>query len=225
MQVFYFMIGIYKIVSPTKKIYIGQSIDIEKRFIIYKNLNCKSQKRLYHSFNKHGVSSHVFSVIEECEVFELNDKERYYQEIYCATGIKGMNCMLTKSNDRSGKHSDKTLLKFREVRKNISKETRKKQSIAQLGRKHSDETKLKMSKSALGVVFSLETINRMSVSAKKRGYSEKNREANSKIVLDFSTGVYYNSCVDASNCLKIKYSALKAMLSGQNNNRTNLKYV
>ena len=44
---FYFciMIGIYKITSPTKRIYIGQSINIEKRFKSYEKLNCKSSDR------------------------------------------------------------------------------------------------------------------------------------------------------------------------------------
>lgn len=34
--------GIYKIISPTGKIYIGQSIDIEKRWKAYKRLNIYS---------------------------------------------------------------------------------------------------------------------------------------------------------------------------------------
>ena len=34
-------IGIYKITSPTRKIYIGQSINIEKRQSQYRNLNKK----------------------------------------------------------------------------------------------------------------------------------------------------------------------------------------
>ena len=37
-------IGIYKITSPSNKIYIGQSINIERRFKEYKTLkNCKFQ--------------------------------------------------------------------------------------------------------------------------------------------------------------------------------------
>ena len=46
------MIGIYKITNPTNKIYIGQSIDIKKRFNQYKNLQCKGQKALYSSLLK-----------------------------------------------------------------------------------------------------------------------------------------------------------------------------
>jgi predicted GIY-YIG superfamily endonuclease len=45
------MIGIYKITSPTNKVYIGQSLDIEKRFVNYKGLFCKQQTKLYNCLN------------------------------------------------------------------------------------------------------------------------------------------------------------------------------
>ena len=48
------MIGIYKITSPSGKIYIGQSKDIEKRFKAYKNLKCKGQPYIYRSLLKYG---------------------------------------------------------------------------------------------------------------------------------------------------------------------------
>ena len=50
------MIGIYKITSPTGRIYIGQSIDIEKRIIKYQNIKCKSQRLLYNSLFKYGFN-------------------------------------------------------------------------------------------------------------------------------------------------------------------------
>ena len=47
------MIGIYKITNPKEKVYIGQSIDIEKRWKrYYYTLNCKSQTALYRSLKK-----------------------------------------------------------------------------------------------------------------------------------------------------------------------------
>ena len=49
------MIGIYKIISPSGKIYIGQSRNIDKRFQQYKRLNCAKQPRLYNSFIKYGI--------------------------------------------------------------------------------------------------------------------------------------------------------------------------
>ena len=60
--------GIYKIISPTGKIYIGQSIDLLKRKNDYIKLRCKDQIRLFNSINKHGWDNHVFEIIEQCEI-------------------------------------------------------------------------------------------------------------------------------------------------------------
>lgn len=109
---FYFMIGIYKITSPSKKIYIGQSIDIEKRFNEYKRLSCKGQIKLYSSLKKYGFEKHKFEVLLECSSDELNEFERYYQDLYCATNRNGLNLKLTKTNDRKCEHSEETKLKI-----------------------------------------------------------------------------------------------------------------
>src|SRR3990172_10283313 len=96
------MIGIYKITSPSGKIYIGKSIDIQKRWKAHKKFTGKKQKKLYNSFLKYGVDTHSFEVICECNIEELNNKERYYQDLYSAIGRGGLNANLTKSDDRSG---------------------------------------------------------------------------------------------------------------------------
>ena len=87
------MTGIYKITSPSKKVYIGQSIDIEKRFKQYKRLDCKKQPKLYNSLKKYNPENHVFEIIEECLVEQLNEKEIYWKQHY--NSIKeGLNCEL-----------------------------------------------------------------------------------------------------------------------------------
>ena len=70
------MIGIYKITSPSGRIYAGQSSNIEKRWQTYNQLKCKAQINLYRSFLKYGINSHLFEVIEECALSDLNEKER-----------------------------------------------------------------------------------------------------------------------------------------------------
>ena len=106
------MTGIYKITSPTNKVYIGQSVNIERRFYSYlKPHNCKKQPRLFNSFVKHGVQNHIFQIIKECLITELNYFERLYQDFYDCIGINGLNCVLTKSTDRSGILSIETINK------------------------------------------------------------------------------------------------------------------
>ena len=99
------MIGIYKITSPTGKVYIGQSTDIGKRLGAYKRLECKSQTRLYNSIVKYDFYHHIFEVIEECAIEQLNIRERYWQDVYDVLSKKGLNCRLTGTDDRSGKVS------------------------------------------------------------------------------------------------------------------------
>jgi len=96
----FIMIGIYKITSPSNKVYVGQSINIKKRFNQYeKKQNVSEQKKLYNSFLKYGVENHLFEVIEECDIDLLNERERYWQDFYDVLK-KGLNCRLTKSNDK-----------------------------------------------------------------------------------------------------------------------------
>lgn len=103
------MIGIYKITNPKGRIYIGQSTNIEKRFKQYIALcNCKSQIKLYRSLVKYAFSEHIFEVIEELSIGELNVRERYWQDFYDVLSEKGMNCRLTTTYNKTGKNSEES---------------------------------------------------------------------------------------------------------------------
>lgn len=71
--------GIYRITNPKGKIYIGQSINIKRRFNSYKKLRCKSQPKIYNSLKKYGSENHIFEIIEECNVNMLCDREIYWK--------------------------------------------------------------------------------------------------------------------------------------------------
>jgi group I intron endonuclease len=191
------MIGIYKITSPTKKVYIGQSIDIKKRFLNYKSLHCKSQPAIYNSLKKYGIDKHKFEIICECDITELNDKERYYQDAFSAIGVNGMNCKLTASSDKSGK---------------LSEESKRKLSENRIGKHHLEETKLKISNSKKGKKMSKDAKINMS-------------EAKKKIILNTETGVFYNGIKEASESININHSTLQNNLIGKRKNKTSLVYV
>jgi len=96
------MIGIYKITNPNGKIYIGQSIDIYRRFKEYNKLYCSQSKKLYNSLNKYGFDNHVFEIIEECLVKDLNIKEEQYI-LYYNSHIIGLNIKLASKPAWTGK--------------------------------------------------------------------------------------------------------------------------
>lgn len=75
--------GIYKIENLINhKVYIGQSIDIEKRWEEHKFYRKKENTVLQKAFCKYGISNFDFSIIEECQKEELNDKEKYWIKYY-----------------------------------------------------------------------------------------------------------------------------------------------
>lgn len=208
------MIGIYKITSPTKKVYIGQSVNIEKRFKRYVMLDCKKQPAIYRSLLKYGVNKHKFEILCECDITELNDKERYYQDIFSAAGKNGLNCMLTASSDRSGK---------------LSNETKKKLSEAHKGKKHSKETCLKISKSNKGRICTKESKLKYSNAklGKKLSYKQKinSTESRKKIILNTQTGIFYLGNNDAAESININRMTLYNYLIGKRKNKTPFIYV
>ena len=92
------MIGIYKITSPTDKIYIGQSTNINNRKYYYSSIKCDKQPKLYNSLLKYGWEQHIFEIVEECNLEQLNDKEIYWGMYYNVLGEDGLNLRLGDAN-------------------------------------------------------------------------------------------------------------------------------
>lgn len=241
-------IGIYKITSPTNKIYIGQSVDINHRFVMYRALNCKKQLHLHASFLKHGVENHKFEIIQLCEKDKLNDLEIYYINFYdCFNTPLGLNL---KSGGSYNSLTDEIKKKISDKLKGrfISDETRKKLSIAHTN--PSDEIRKRMSNTSKNI--SLETRNKMSnahkgnkyhlghrasdevrlkmsISQKGKKLSEKSKinigNAHKKYVLDTQMGIFYLGVSEAAKAYCINTSTLYNKLTGQSKNNTNFIYV
>jgi group I intron endonuclease len=138
------MIGIYKITSPSGRVYVGQSTDVEKRWENYNKLQGKGQTRLYRSFIKHSVSSHTFEVVEECTFEELNVKERYWQEYYKVLGIMGLNCRLVHTEEKSAIFSEETRKRLSEAAKGKKKAEKTKELMSNFARNRPKETREKI---------------------------------------------------------------------------------
>jgi len=150
------MIGIYKITSPSKKIYVGQSKDIAFRWGDYRALRCKQQPRLFRSFNRYGVTNHIFEVLEECNVEDLNRRERYWQDRYKVLGRNGLNCVLQCTSDSKKEVSVETKAKIRHSAQTFSKSEKGRALIEERRRRlkgtlRSEEAKQKTSDTLRGM--------------------------------------------------------------------------
>ena len=145
------MVGIYKITNPSGKVYIGQAVDIERRWKQHSDKSYWSKTKLYNSFKKYGVGNHTFKVIEECLKEELNSKERYYQEKYNVLK-EGLNHILQDADEKVKVYSEETKQKMSKWQTGLKKseEHKRKISEAMKGKKQSEETKSKRSEALKG---------------------------------------------------------------------------
>lgn len=101
------MIGIYKITNKiNNKIYIGQSINIEKRIHEHfwkaaceKDISFNSI--LHTAIRKYGKENFIVEVLEECSVEQLDNREKYYINYYDCITPKGYNILSGGQKNRS----------------------------------------------------------------------------------------------------------------------------
>ncbi len=175
------IIGIYKITNPKNHVYIGQSVDIKNRISKYKNLNCKTQPKLFNSINKYGWDAHTFEIITTCTPDELKTLEKYYVDLYQSFNTRhGLN--VRDGGGSNGSPSPETREKLRQalLNRSLSVETRNKMSVSRMGRKtwnkgikQSEQAKAKMritprKKGADRKAFTAQTIERMIIAQQKR---------------------------------------------------------
>jgi len=92
------MIGIYKIENKVNgKIYIGQSIHIERRF--QEHCRDSSTSLISKAIKKYGKDNFSFEIIEECSIEELNKLEEYYIRSYNSVVPHGYNIAEPNNND------------------------------------------------------------------------------------------------------------------------------
>lgn len=131
--------NIYKITSPTGKVYIGQTFDMNRRYNEYKRKRCKAQGRLYNSIVKHGFDAHRIEVLFGGFVTaqELTDLEEKFISEFNSTGENGLNVLASgavyKPREKTGSG------------RIVSEETRKKISDANKGKFISPFSRMKMS--------------------------------------------------------------------------------
>jgi len=151
---------IYKFISPSNKIYIGQSWNIVARLSKYKSYSCINQQKLYNSLKKYGIENHYFQIIQELPLDvtqDILDKyEQLYMDLYKDCGFTLLNIRNAGSR---GKHSEETKIKLS-------------------SKKHTKETKIKISKCHLGIKLNPISIEKRTATRKlkKFKHSEKTKQ-------------------------------------------------
>jgi len=225
------MIGIYKITSPSNKIYIGKSFNIINRFKRYKKLLCKEQPKLYRSFKKYGTENHIFEIIEKfdsIELKDLNNKEIYYIKLFNSKE-KGLNCTNGGDGILGFKHTKETV-------KNMSDRLKGKPSKFK-GSHHSTESKNKISLKNKGRKLSEQNKQIISKAAKNRVISKERKQQilkdlntgrrnTSKKILNKLTNVVFVSATKAYNSESFSFSSrhFRRMLNNESPNHTNYEY-
>ena len=188
--------GIYKITSPSGRVYIGQSKDIHKRWGYYKRMKCESQKLIYYSFCKYGVDNHIFEVIHVCDKSELDLLEKKYVLDFNSVE-EGLNIRYGGKNGEISEQqkkqiSEKLLGHKRTVESRVKQSETIKikgtwnkgltgyfsdESLRKIGERHSKESYEKIAEKLRGIAHSDEHKLKNSEGVKK-SWAKRKKEAN-----------------------------------------------
>jgi group I intron endonuclease len=198
---------VYKITNPAGKIYIGSTLNPKKRFDTYRKLDCKKQVKLYNSFIKYGFENHTLEIIWQGDSdLVLRMEYQLGIEHQVLDRNKGLNLLLPKEGDQ----------------KCQSDETRARISNSKRGTKNTKQSEtLKERYKAGAVPWNKGKIGVQSAWNKGIPRTPEERQkislnsGNSRIVLDLSTGIFYDSIREASTALNITYDSLLEQLNGK----------
>lgn len=170
--------GVYSIINPKGRIYIGSSSNIQKRFKDYEKLKCKSQQKIYHSLLKYGVNSHVFSVIKICKKEEIYKYERELGLFFNTLDKNELNLQLPAFGKLPQIQSEETKLKKRNISigRKLSEESKRKISENNKGKKSNSGSFKKGHKLNLGVPKTESARKNMSKSRLGMVLSEKHKK-------------------------------------------------
>jgi group I intron endonuclease len=161
---------IYKITSPSGKVYIGKTANITRRKKQYEKNETQQQPIINNSITKYGWENHLFeiigvydvSILSEMEIFHIKENKSFFHDY----PERGMNLTLGGDGGHAGgKLSEETKNKMREKRE---------------GFRYSDKSKKKMSESAKKYYSGL-SMEEKTIRIRKRTSYKHTPEQNKKI--------------------------------------------
>lgn len=215
------MVGIYKIISPTGKVYIGQSWNLKQRVYTYKKLKCLRQPKLYNSLAKYGWINHLFEVIHTLPQDTTQEILNYYEIFYWQECVsREIDMLNVKEPGSNGKHSQASKQKIADSKrgKKRSIETKEKVSKALKGREVSKEAIAKrietrnqigtnkiQSERMFGIRQQQDTIEKRKETRKKSGLGKKK-------ILHIESGIVYPSRKEAAIALQTSPSTISSRM-------------
>ena len=164
------MTGIYLITNNLNgSTYVGQSVNINRRFMEHRTPH-GTMNSIKLAIRKYGINNFSFSVLEQCEIKELNEKERYWVDklkprYNRTSGGEGCRNHTVSPearkvlSEKNKKHWDSlpkekqaeicARFKRPEIGHSVSESTREKLRNANIGKKQSNESKAKFVKTML----------------------------------------------------------------------------
>lgn len=164
-------VGIYCIENKiNNKKYIGQSIHIHRRWSEHKydlNANMHANDYLQKAWNKYGQDNFEFTIVEFCDVCQLDKREQYYISFYNTIDRNhgynlimedGVNRIIDDSTREKLRQAYKKRKIFPDISgennpmygKRHSEETKEKIRQARIGKSPSDDTREKLSQARIG---------------------------------------------------------------------------
>ncbi len=229
---------IYKITSPSQRIYIGSTINLNSRKSKYRHLRCQAQTKLYNSLKKYGFNNHKFEIVHICDAESRNQYEFIYGKLFDVLGEDGLNLCLPKYDETYKTMSDETRKKIGEASKNKIITENQKAILSQKNKEywskyeHPRKNKASWNKGKeflkgelnpmYGVRRSDEWKAKNSALLKERAARGENHKS-SKIVVNLDNGIFNFSIKEAAEMYNYNYSTLKSMLNGSAYNKTVLK--
>jgi len=216
------MIGIYKIISPKGKIYIGQSTDIMDRWYKGHKYNSGTGRKLKNSFNKYGWDNHIHEIIEECSADQLDERETYWINFYDSFnkglnstrtgGSQGYHDIIWKANQSEGMKGRKGYWTGKKRPEHSEKmKSRYNEEGSTIGLKYirTDAHKHNLSLKLSGNKFSKESCSK--ISANKLG-------KNGKSVICVETQQVFNSLSECGKVMNISVGCICRFVQGKYGN-------
>lgn len=152
--------AIYKITNLISgKIYIGQTINFNKRWLEHKSGSKKPKLLVHQAMKTYGIENFTYELIDECTTQEdANNKEQYYIASFNSISPNGYN---VEAGGNYAPLSQEALLKISKALKGrtspnkgvpCSEEQKAKISATLMGKKHSDQRRKNISLAHIGQI-------------------------------------------------------------------------